>query len=188
MRGKNRRGARLLAILAVVFCVGTFCSAVTVRSMFPLSYHDIIKSNCERFDVDETLVYAIIHTESGFDPQARSEAGALGLMQIMPETFHWLQSKLEPQSELADDMLFEPEVNIRYGVYLLSILGKQYDCDVLQIAAYHAGMGSVDRWLDENVVSKADCSADDIPSRITGHYVRKVERARLIYRGLYSEI
>lgn len=175
-------------MLAVVFCLGLFGSAFAVRSLFPLRYRDIVESNCERFGVDKTLVYAIIHTESGFDPSARSDAGALGLMQIMPETFHWLQKKLEPELDLNDDMLFDPQVNIRYGVYLLSILGKYYESDVLQIAAYHAGMGSVDRWLKEEAISEKNCSAEDIPSKITGHYVRKVERAKLVYKGLYGEI
>lgn len=175
-------------VLAVVFCIGLFGSALAVRSLFPLRYNEIIKSNCEQFDVDETLVYAIIHTESGFNPNARSDVGAMGLMQIMPETFHWLQTKLKPEQPLSDEMLYEPETNIRYGVYLLSILGRQYESDVLQIAAYHAGMGSVDRWLSEEVISEDNCSADDIPSKVTGHYVRKVERAKLVYKGLYGEL
>ena len=107
----------------------------------------------------------------------------MGLMQIMPETFGWLQKSLPSEAPLDESSLFIPEINIRYGVYYLSRLQKLFGSDMLTIVAYHAGQGSVSRWLGED-----DPSAfrrEDIPSSATFHYVEKVERARTVYRRLY---
>lgn len=180
---KERRILIFLMFAAAAAVFGSFAAGLTAKTLFPIRYDRIVEQSCEEFGVDESLVYAIIHTESGFDERAFSEAGAMGLMQIMPETFGWLQKSLPSEVPLDESSLFIPEINIRYGVYYLSRLQKLFGSDMLTIAAYHAGQGSVSRWLGEG-----DPSAfrrEDIPSSATCHYVEKVERARTVYRRLY---
>ncbi|MBQ4312881.1 MAG: lytic transglycosylase domain-containing protein [Clostridia bacterium] len=187
-RNYNKKGSAsggsFMLTLVVLAIIGALMANVVVHRLYPQSYRQYIEQSCTEFGVDESLVYAVIHTESGFDPMARSEVGAMGLMQIMPETFSWLQSKLPPESELSPDALYDPQTNIRYGVYFLSLLEQQFGADVLTVAAYHAGQGKVASWLSSEQVSQGSAAAD-IPSSATGHYVSKVQRAREIYRKLY---
>ena len=172
-------------LIGMIAVIGAIFADIIVHTLYPKDYSEIIESSCEEFGVDESLVYAIIHTESGFDPGACSSVGALGLMQIMPETFEWLQTRLPPENGLTEADLFTPEVNIRYGVYYVSRLRDLFGSDTLVIAAYHAGQGSVRKWLDESGIPAEDFAKTDIPSAATSHYVSKVERARNIYNKLY---
>lgn len=192
MRKKSIFGKRFLrrlisALLAVVIAVSVGCAAanIVVRSLYPMCYSDMISTSCAEFGVDESLAYAVIHTESGFDAEACSEVGALGLMQIMPDTFDWLQKGLPPERPMDASALLKPEVNIRYGVYYLSQLKALFGNDMLAIAAYHAGQGSVSRWIEDAGLAPETFSKEDIPSSVTAHYVSKVERAREIYLRLY---
>lgn len=165
---------------------GIFFARLFVCVFYPMQYSATVESCSESFGVDSDLVYAVIRTESGFDPNAESEVGARGLMQIMPDTFQWLQGKLEPDAELSADSLYDPQVNIRYGVYYLSMLRDKFGSDVLAVAAYHAGQNRVAQWLADQIIPRDSCTADDIPSSATGHYVRKVQNARSIYEKLYD--
>lgn len=187
MNRRSRKQNRFAAIVAaaLLVAVGALSAMLVVKSLYPVSYKETVESCCEEFGVEPTLVYAVIHTESGFDAEARSEAGALGLMQIMPDTFAWLQGRLNEGEHMNVERLFEPEVNIRYGVYFLSLLDAMFGDDVLTVAAYHAGQSRVSEWLGQERIPAAGCRAEDIPSDTTGHYVRKVERTRSIYKRLY---
>lgn len=188
--GKAKGYSGLLKTVSVLLaCALVLCAGyeIIIRISYPRRYEQIVKENCARFGVEETFVYAVIRTESGFDPKARSQVGAMGLMQIMPETFMWLQSKLpsgEDGQRLSEAELYDPEINIRYGVYYLSMLRDEFGSDTLAAAAYHAGGGKVREWLNSGQLA-AGCGSDDIPSGATGHYVRKVESARDIYARLY---
>lgn len=183
-RRRRRSTALLLAVTLIL--TGALGAFVCVRSLYPIQYCDIVERYCSEYNVDTDLAYAVIHTESGFDPGARSNAGAIGLMQIMPETFLWLQSKLEPDADRSAAALYEPEINIRYGIYFLSMLHDIFQDDVLTVAAYHAGQNRVRGWLNDNSIPQENCTPDDIPSSVTGHYVRKVQNARSIYKKLYG--
>lgn len=180
---KEKRG---IAGAALLVLTGVLAAFIIMRTLYPMQYRDTVEQYSDQFGVDSRLVYAVIHTESGFDPNARSEVGALGLMQIMPDTFAWLQSRLEPEAKLPPEALCDPEVNIRYGVYFLSMLDDMFGDEVLTVAAYHAGQNRVAQWLEEERIPRTNCTADDIPSSATGHYVRKVEKARSIYEKLYG--
>jgi len=157
-----------------------------VRALYPMRYTSTVERCSEEFGVDRELVYAVIRTESGFDPNARSDAGAMGLMQIMPDTFGWLQGKLEPDADHPTERLYDPSTNIRYGVFYLSMLREKFGSDLLAVAAYHAGQNRIAQWLNEKKIPVENCTADDIPSSATGHYVRKVQSARSVYEKLYN--
>lgn len=165
---------------AVIFAAGIlFC-----RALFPREYKSIVTQNAQEFGVEQELIYAVIHTESGFDPRARSNAGARGLMQLMPETFIWLQKKLPGEEPLSEDELYDPEINIRYGTLYLSMLMEMFESERLAIAAYHAGQNGVQGWLDDGKIMPG-LDVSDIPSSATSHYVKKVERAKKIYQTIY---
>lgn len=185
---KKRLSHRVISVVLAVILVlaaGVVAFGAARKIIYPQKYSELVEKYSREFGVEESLVYAVIFTESGFDPNARSNVGAIGLMQIMPDTFQWLQMKMKTDTTLASDALYEPETNIKYGVFFLSLLINEFGCDRLAIAAYHAGRGSVNSWINNELVSRNDCEIDDIPTSDTGHYVSKVEDARGVYLDIY---
>lgn len=180
----------MLLAAVMLFSAGSSAIKLIAHLRYPRRYEQIVTENCRRFGVDESFVYAVIKTESGFDPKAQSSVGAIGLMQIMPDTFRWLRTKLPAEGvygsgEYTDEeMLLDPEINIRYGVYLLSVLRSEFGSDTLAAAAYHAGIGKVRQWVSSGTLA-AESGYGDIPSGVTSHYVYKVEKARKAYADLY---
>ncbi len=101
------------------------------------NYESIIQTMSDKFDVDPTLVRAVIRAESGFNQRALSPAGARGLMQLMPTTArrHGVRN------------IHAPEENIRGGVkHLRELLDRYGDNVSMALAAYNAGEGHVDRY------------------------------------------
>ncbi|MBQ3266179.1 MAG: lytic transglycosylase domain-containing protein [Ruminococcus sp.] len=157
-----------------------------VYSLFyPQEYETQVKKYAYEFGVEEPLVYAVIRTESGFRPEVESAAGAMGLMQLMPSTFDWLQESLDGDIVYSSDSLSEPDVNIRYGVYLLSVLLGQYEVRDTAVAAYNAGTSTVDGWLEDKSISPDGKSLTDIPYEETANYVERVSEAYEMYKQLY---
>ena len=182
-----RKGKKAIALLLVAaILMGTAYAGVeTVRKkIFPRMYSEYVEKYSEAYGVDPNLAYAVIHTESGFDSSAVSHLGACGLMQLMPETFEWLRSKDSDESGKYCDV-FDPETNIRYGVYFLSLLSQQFGSEQLTIAAYHAGMARVSSWLCDSSFSSDGKTLHTIPFSDTEYYVKKVERTKKIYETLY---
>lgn len=184
--GQRRRLIAGLLVISFLLVAGMLCAHTLSRALYPKQYSQSVEQYSREFGVDSDLVFAVIRTESGFDPAARSEVGAMGLMQIMPDTFFWLQGKLEPDAGLSAEALYDPDTNIRYGVYYLSMLEDKFGDRTLTIAAYHAGQNRVAGWLEDGDI-RGGCTADDIPSATTGHYVRKVQRALYVYDKLYDQ-
>ena len=152
----------------------------------PVEYQGYITAYATEYGVPEHLVYAVIKTESGFDSSAVSDAGAVGLMQIMPDTFAWLTNDIL-RDRLAQGMLYDPETSIKYGAYYLSSLYAKYNNWDTALAAYNAGPGNVDDWLaDERYDKNQDGVLDKIPFKETDNYVRKVNRALDAYDKLYK--
>ena len=153
---------------------------------YPRDYEETVSYYAKLYDVPENLVYAVILTESEFDPDAVSHAGAQGLMQLMPATFRWLTDEMLFE-HLPDDQITDPEVNIRYGVYYLRWLYDYYDSWLNACAAYNAGPGNVNAWLDNPIRADAGGTLRPlfIPVSETRNYVYKVERAYEAYEHYY---
>lgn len=181
--GLHRIKGFLTFLLITSLLAGGACFGLNaVKSyLYPQNYSVYVEKYCDEYGIDENLAYAVIHTESGFDSDAVSHMGACGLMQLMPETFDWLRSKIGA----GDDDIFDPETNIRYGVYFLSLLNREFGDEKLAIAAYHAGMGRVNQWLGDAMISPDGKTLENIPFSDTEHYVKKVERAKRVYETLY---
>lgn len=177
------------ALLVLALLLGTaffYAGKSAFQAVYPMEYTEEVDKYAEEYGVPRELLYAVIHTESGFDPWAVSDAGALGLMQITPETFRWLQTKTGETLEDAD--LYDPDVCIRYGALFYKLLLTEFDGDIrTAAAAYHAGRGQVNTWLSDTRYSANGKTLDVIPTRNTAHYVRKVQRAINVYQNLYKK-
>ena len=175
----------VLAICAALVCAGLLGFRLFQRQTHPIKYEEYVERYSQEFGVDKFFVYAVIKTESGFRPDARSNVGARGLMQIMEQTFDWLKFKQGDEREAYSDM-YDPETNIRYGCYLLGYLVDEFGSEETAAAAYHAGRGQVNEWLADSSISADGVHLDKIPIRDTAHYVSKVEKAKAVYLSLYG--
>ena len=185
----------LIAASVGLFIFSTVISGKTSQkfneSMYPVKYEYYVETYAKEYNVDVCLIYGVIRTESGFDPEAVSQAGAIGLMQIMPDTFTWLQNyrtEFMPEKLLDADELYKPQVNIEYGTYMLRYLLDHYDGDKsLAIIAYNAGYGNVDNWLSDGTIPKSGVTSADVPFTETANYVTRVTEAMEMYRTLYYD-
>jgi len=175
---KNKTFSRVTAVLLIVGIVLiSFQTALYFR--FPKHYGDIVFRYAEEFSVEPALIFAVIKAESGFNKNAVSHVGAKGLMQIMPRTGEFLAGSLKIQFEcghFSEEVLFNPEINIRLGVYYLSRLSRRFNRIEDVIAAYNAGEGNVSSWIANDV--------EVIPFRETRVYVERVKRNMQIYKFL----
>jgi soluble lytic murein transglycosylase len=191
-RKLSRLQKALIAILAVLLAGAITAGAFLLydhlmRQSYPLEYDTYILDSSQRSGLDPFLIAAVIRVESSFDPDAVSEKGAVGLMQIMPETAMWIHQKIG-MGELDVRKLSEPRLNILLGCSYMQYLEDKYDgirIDVL--AAYNAGGGNVDKWLDKDEYSKDGKTLSAIPFKATQDYVGKVEKAYEIYKKLYQD-
>jgi len=172
----------LLLAMVVVSLLGIWQN-IQQRFIYPQKFDALVEEYAAEYALEPELLYALIHTESAFLPDAVSEAGARGLTQIMPETFEWLQTKTD--ETLAVDALHEPRVSIRYGALFLHMLQEEFGETETVIAAYHAGRTRVNGWLDDREISPDGKTLAQIPTPKTAHYVQKVTRALAKYKVLY---
>ena len=116
-----------------------------IRKNHPLKYSEYVEKYAKQYEIPETLLYSVIKCESSFDPEAKSRAGARGLMQLMPKTFEEMARRLG--EEYKEELMFDAETSIRYGSYYLDYLYNIFGDWRLVLAAYNGGMGNVDEWL-----------------------------------------
>lgn len=157
-----------------------------LKIAYPIKYGNIVEKYSSESGVDPSLVYAVIKNESGFRPNAKSRIGALGLMQLTPETLDWAQSKDKVKKYYGAEDLYTPEVNVKYGTIVLSRLLSEFKREDTALAAYHAGRSNVKKWLTDPSISKDGVSIDRIPFADTRVYVRKVLEAQEMYQNLYK--
>ena len=147
------------------------------RVQYPLKYEHIVTGHAENYRLDPSLLAAVIYAESRFDADARSEAGAVGLMQLLPETAEAIALRTGGHRFVVSDLL-DPELNVRYGSWYLRNLLNRYDDERTALAAYHAGQGNVDRWR---------ASGEGIGFPETRAYVDRVQDAKAVYRELWAD-
>lgn len=147
------------------------------RIRYPLRYEQIVTGHARNYGLDPALLAAVIYTESRFDADARSSAGAVGLMQLLPETARGIAIRTGGTKFVVSDLLV-PELNVRYGSWYLSNLIRRYGDERTALAAYHAGQGNVDEWRAAGV---------GIQFPETRAYVEKVERVKVTYADAYAE-
>ena len=170
----------LIGILAAV----AIASVDEIEKMFyQREFEEYVTKYSNEFDVPEALVYAVIRAESSFDPNARSGVGAIGLMQLMPDTLDWLSRLLDEEAPTGD--IADPETNIKYGTFYLRHLYDRFDNWETALAAYNAGHGRVANWLKNSEYSDDGISLKVIPIEETRNYVNKVTGNYNTYKKLY---
>ncbi|MBQ9479852.1 MAG: lytic transglycosylase domain-containing protein [Selenomonadaceae bacterium] len=195
-RRKLRRSLRIaLFIFLSAIAIYSIVEMPTVQRgvFYPFHYRDTVEMYSAKYHVDKYLAIAVMKNESNFSSSAISRSGAVGLMQLMPETAGWIATQLEDEP-LSDEnfsfnvkRLYDPETNIRYGIWYLSTLEEEFDGnDVLALAAYNAGRGNVWHWVDEYGWGADFDDVDQIPFKETRDYVRRVLNCRLKYQLIYN--
>lgn len=144
----------------------------------PLKHEDVIRQQAREKHVDAALIAGVIYAESKFN-DSTSSAGARGLMQITREAAKDIERHSGGTTFRFSD-LSDPEINIRYGTFLLHELIERYDGNVVAaLAAYNAGPGNVDRW------GGSDLTVGEIPYPETRAYVEEVLDKQRAYREKY---
>ena len=151
---------------------------------YPTPHRETLDAAARQWDVDEALVYGLIRQESRFMPEARSRAGATGLMQLMPSTAKWVARQM-PVTQYRPKMLTIPETNLQMGTYYFRRVLDDLGSPVLATAAYNAGPGRARRWRDEHPLEGA-IYAETIPFNETRDYVKKVFTNTWYYRSRLS--
>lgn len=156
------------------------------RLVYPLHYFKQVQNNAGHYKNDTALIMAIIREESHFNPDAQSGAGAVGLMQLMPETAHEVGEKSGYQFNTSD--LFNPELNIKIGnIYYSQLRNSLENKDISAVAAYNGGIGSVQKWKDVLKYSDTDEFVEQIPYDETKNYVYKVMKSYWNYTRVYQK-
>ena len=120
----------LLALLLAAITLLNRGSDTVMNTAYPRKYDEYVTYYAGKYQIDPYILYSIIRTESNFNPQAESNVGARGLMQITEITFDWIKTKIAPDEPLTFDDLYDPEVNIRFGSYFISYCLQRYDDDL----------------------------------------------------------
>jgi soluble lytic murein transglycosylase len=173
-------GLAVFAAILVVAFHGTVNKAINELTL-PLEHEDIIRQQAKEKGVDAALIAAVIDTESKFVDAAQSGAGAQGLMQITPEAAKDIARHSGATSFKTSD-LSNPEINIKYGTYLLAERIEQYGGNVAAaLASYNAGPGPVERWGGN------DLKVENITYPETRAYVELVLERQKEYRKKYAK-
>jgi soluble lytic murein transglycosylase len=147
------------------------------RLRYPLSYEQIVRGHAKNYDLDPALLAAVIYRESKFNAHARSSSGAIGLMQLLPQTAKGIALHTGGSRFVVAD-LYDPEINVRYGSFYLRRLMNKYGDTELALAAYNAGQANVDAWR---------AAGKEIVFPETREYVDSVLAARDVYANAYAK-
>ena len=147
------------------------------RMRYPLEYEHIVRGHAQNYELDPALLAAVIYRESKFEAAARSPSGAIGLMQLLPDTAKGIAVHTGGSRFRVRDLL-DPEINVRYGSFYLRRLLVKYGNERSALAAYNAGQTNVDQWLE---------AGEGIQFPETRQYVDEVLEARGVYADAYAD-
>lgn len=139
---------KILIIFVLIFIISVVLFVILNFFVSNKDYNELIEKYSAEYNLEKELVFAIVKAESDFDEKAVSKSGALGLMQIIPNTAKWIASEFDELYE--KQKLFEPETNIKYGCFYLKYLYDKFEYQDVVICAYNAGESVVRDWLDED--------------------------------------
>lgn len=196
LRRKRRRGGcgppmLVSGIIALALAFGLVLGLRETKELYydaayPIQYEELVTQYCKEYQVDEALVYAVIKNESGFHPDAVSSVDARGLMQIQGPTLEWAVYREGKNAKVTEDDLFTPEVNIKYGVLLLSLFLEEFHSPEVALCCYHAGWGNVKKWLKDPDYSSDGVTLKVIPFKDTATYVSRVMGTMEQYQQRYD--
>lgn len=176
----------LIILILIVFLI-VFKNKIQ-RIFYPKSYEEFVSIYSDEYGVDENLVFAVIKAESNFQEDAVSHKDALGLMQIMKETAEDVARKynIEIDFNNSEKEILNVQNNIKIGTKYLAVLLEKYKNKEVAVAAYNAGIGTVDNWIEKGIIKSDGSDIENIPYKETNNYVRKILRNYKIYQDLYK--
>lgn len=176
---------RVLLPLFVLVVIIVFFNSRWLGWIYPIEYKEEIRTHASAYEVDPFLVAAIIRVETNFQPSMESKKGALGVMQLMPNTAQWIMEQAHLDNMSLETVKHEIDPNIQIGTWYLRQLNRQFGGNnVAVIAAYNAGPGNVKSWLSSGKWDGTLEDVKDIPFGETRHYVQRV----LYYYKQYTEL
>lgn len=152
---------------------------------YPLAFWDDVEKISKKYEIDPLVVLSVMREESRFDPNARSVAGARGLLQIMPQTAYRLDGSLKLGIH-KESQIHDIKNNIHLGAYYLKSLFSEFKSLPLTLAAYNAGEVVVKKWEQQAYRRAADEFIEDIPYAETRNYVKKVITSYYQYRRAFA--
>ena len=175
----------VLLVLTALIILGVVGYNIALERMHPIKYQNIAQAHASAYDVDVELVLAIIRCESDFDPEAKSNAGAKGLMQLTEETFYDVRKMVGDGEDITYESHWnDPQTNIKYGTKYISFLIEYYKGDkIAALAAYNAGLKNVNDWLGAD----KQLQIDEIEFSETEDYVKKVLESEINYKELLKK-
>ena len=178
----------ILIIVLIIFVFLSIFKDKIEKIIYPKPYHEIVSNYSKKYEVDENLIYAVMKAESNFNEKAVSHKKAIGLMQIMEETAKDVVRKYDIGLEynITKEEIADIENNINIGTKYLSVLLEKYKNKEVAVSAYNAGIGTVDKWIKNNIIKEDGSDIEKIPYKETNNYVRKILRDYKIYKELYK--
>ncbi|MFQ6724411.1 MAG: lytic transglycosylase domain-containing protein [Clostridia bacterium] len=173
-----------ILVIMYVAIVGFAIYFCNISINYPKKYSDEIKYVCSKFDIPLHTFYALVNTESGFNPNAKSRAGAIGLTQILPSTAEYICIK--NNLEFSNYDLYNPLDNLYLGAMYLDYLLKKFDSIYSSLAAYNAGETVVRDWLNNPKYSYDKIDLYNIPYSETDNYIKKIKNSEKIYHDFYK--
>ncbi|GIP20954.1 lytic transglycosylase domain-containing protein [Paenibacillus sp. J22TS3] len=182
------RKKRVLLLLFLSFIVLIFFNSKWLVLFYPIYYKDEIRHHAAVNHIDPFMVAAIIRVETNYKANQESSKGALGVMQIMPDTAKWVISKAGLPDVSLESLKQEPDKNIQIGSWYLKSLYDQFEGnEIAVIAAYNAGPTKVKSWIKSGKWDGRLETSKDIPFGETRHYVQRVAHYYEQYQDLYKE-
>ena len=177
----------VIVIFMVIILVVLFKDKL-LKILYPKTYSEIISVYANEYNVEENLIYAVIKAESNFNNEAVSNKSAIGLMQIVEGTAVEVVKRngIELNTENIKQELLDIDNNINIGTKYLSMLLEQYGNVEVALAAYNAGIGTVNGWIEKQIIQADGSDIENIPYKETNNYVRKILRDYDIYNNLYG--
>lgn len=189
----TKKFIKILIVLILLLTIYFICFKVLrlqyriLKNIYPIQYSEYIEKYSEENGLDKYLVYAIIKAESNFNPTVTSSSGAKGLMQLMEDTAIERSNIIDEETIEAHD-LYDSETNIRLGTSYFAYLLDLYDDNiVLALTAYNAGIGNVQKWINEGTIQPDGSDVENIPFKETNNYVRKILKAYQMYIRIYED-
>lgn len=182
---KFLRKKRVFALLFIFFVVVLFYNSDWLgKWIYPIRYADDIAISAKNYKVDPYIIAAIIRVETNFNPNKVSKKGAVGLMQLMPNTAEWIVERAGYAAETTNS-LHRADVNIEVGAWYLKSLYNQFDNNPIAVlVSYNAGPGNTRKWMDNGTWDGTIENIGQIPFGETRHYVQRV----LYYYDKYAEL
>lgn len=177
----------IIIIIIISVSLGYVYDKISVsleKRSHPLKHEDIVGKYSEEYGVPREIIYGVIKAESGFRSDVVSSAGAIGLMQLMPDTYEDIAGRLGEAAK--EGLLYDPETNIKYGTFYLRYLYDMFDNNWdIAFAAYNAGLNRVkNQWLN-NPEYIASNEIVYIPIEETRNYIKRVNKNKEVYKKLY---